>query len=105
MEKQKRTKKDYQGGCGKTIFESDLFRVTHWSHGPRGHRTVIQFASDREAIFDGHQNFLDEKICLKQLTVLEVKAIIRYEKKISFAEGKNEKIKEFQDILKKEYVF
>lgn len=95
-----RTDKDYGGGSGKTIFESDLFCVIVWK-ASKGVYTELSCVlnSELEIKFDGvHDLDTDEK-GLEQLTVSEIMQIIDYQKSIAFEMGRKDKVKELRRCL------
>ena len=96
----KRTKKDYGGGSGRGIYESETFRAVLWDFGNDGFRTTIKCKlSDDEIHFDGKQEFISDKTCMEQFTVKEILQMVRSQKEISFKNGLQSKINELKNCL------
>jgi len=95
----KRTRKEYGGGSGGEVFESDLFRVVFWrlSKGTRTTITIRGIYYDLD--FDGKHQFTTDELCMEQLTIGEIKKLINYYKEESFEAGKQYKIKELKKCL------
>jgi hypothetical protein len=98
--KLERSAKDYGGGSGREIFESDLFRVVLWGMS-KGNRTSVEVKlADRMDIqFDGHHRLLSDDECMAQLTTAEILTIIENQKAESFKEGQRSKASEIRNAL------
>lgn len=101
--KLERSTKDYGGGSGGVIFESDLFRVVFWKMS-KGTRTVIEFKlinsmSYNEIVFDGKVDFDSDEKCFEQFEMSEILEAIEYQKQLSFKKGQRKKINEIKSIL------
>ena len=95
----KRSTKEYGGGSGKNIFESDYFSVTVWklSNGVKTSIPVNSLFMDIN--FDGEHEIISDDMCLEQLDFSEVLQIINTEKEKSFEEGQESKLDEIQSCL------
>lgn len=95
-----RTDKDYGGGSGKTIFESNLFTVIVWK-ASKGTYTELQceLIPGLEIKFAGVQDLDTDEKCLEQLTVSEIIQIIDYQKSEAFEMGRMDKVKEIRRCL------
>ena len=101
MKKLKRSTKEYGGGSGHKIFKSDLFYVVLWNLRD-GARTTITIEDDflgKEIHFDEKQKFNSDEECLIQLTPTEILKIIKYQKRISFKKGIQNKLDEIKECL------
>jgi len=95
----KRTRKEYGGGSGREIFQSDLFRVAVWTLA-KGIRTTITIEGMYYDInFDGRHELVSDKRCMEQLTVTEIKKLINHKEKEAFEAGKQRKINEIKKCL------
>ena len=95
----KRTKIEYGGGSGRDIFQSDLFRVVVWTLA-KGIKTTINIEGMYYNInFDGKHQFLSDKLCMEQLTIGEIKKLIKCREKEAFEAGKLYKINEIKNCL------
>jgi hypothetical protein len=96
-----RTTKDYGGGSGSRIYESDLFRVVCWSHGGGELRTTVEIklADNLEFAFDGHKKLLSDVACFAQLEAHEILLIVDVQKRKAFNEGMEAKAKEIRKAL------
>jgi len=95
----KRTGKNYGGGSGKELFESDMFRVALWHHQKDSLRTVIEcklFPDFRNEIcFDGnHSELISDVLCIEQFTGHEILRMIKHQRTESFKKGKSAKAEE-----------
>ena len=98
--KLKRTKKEFGGGSGKGIFESDLFRVVVW-YLSKGAKTTINCNLDPwlEISFEGKHEFKSDNECIAQFNAKEILKIIKYQKEVSFEEGERSKSEEIRSAL------
>lgn len=99
----KRSKKEYGGGSGHDIFESDSFRVVMWKL-QKGIKTTIEckLIDSMEFNFDGKQEFISDKLCIEQLSSIEIIRIFKAIKKQAFTEGRISKAKEIISCLESE---
>ena len=96
----KRTNKDFGGGSGRGIFESELFRVVVWSLG-KGIKTTIscQQGYGMEISFEGTHNFTTDKLCIEQLNPSEILRLLKWMKEESFEQGQDSKAAEIKKCL------
>lgn len=96
----KRLTKEYGGGSGNGIFESELFDVTVWSL-QKGTKTTIRSKLHcfLELDFDGEHKFLSDESCMEQLNCDEIVEMVRQQKEKSFEEGKYHKANEIISCL------
>jgi len=95
----KRTDKDYGGGAGTEIFESDLFRVVLWNmeHGIKTELTIKD--TGKEICFDGEHIIKSNSLCFDQLSLVEIKNIISARKRKAFNDGERSKENEIKKCL------
>lgn len=95
-----RTNKNYGGGSGRNILESDYFDVIHW-FGSKGNYTELRCNLNMsiDINFDGHHDLDTDEKCFEQLTVSEIIQIIDYQKSESFELGKEDKAREIRECL------
>ena len=100
MDKIKRATKDYGGGSGKRIFDSDLFSVTVWNLSG-GIRTTIssRVYSDMEIHFDGEHDFTSDETCINQFTPSEILYMLDQTQVMSFEGGRLSKASEIRLAL------
>ena len=96
-----RTDKEYGGGGGRAIFESDLFRVVVWKLS-KGIRTTItsNLHGNCEINFDGNIAFDSDEACMEQFTHNEIIEMIEHQKKVAFRAGEQSKIREIKSCFK-----
>ena len=101
MPKLKRTHKEYGGGSGQTLFDSDLFSVTLWSKSKGIHTTLTPKAAPHIVInFEGiHEELSSDEACIEQLTPPEILKLLKFERTISVNEGKELKAEEIRKCL------
>jgi len=99
MDKLKRTMKDYGGGTGRNIFESDYFSVTSWRLA-KGLRTTIRPKHTYVDInFDGDIHFSSDDDCFSQMTAEEIIDMIKAIKTDAFDAGRMSKLRELKRVF------
>lgn len=97
-----RSTKEYGGGSGSAIFESDFFRVVWWIMS-RGQMTVIEIKLDSHTSiymeFDGHYEFDSDEKCFEQMNFEEFKEFSKIQNKHHFRKGEISRSKEFKKLL------
>ena len=106
MNKMERSEKDYGGGSGVTVFQSDRFRVVHWDCGRNGNKTVIEFNRqdpwrfDRlEIKFDGLLAFESDEDCFSQFTCKEILREFDEVYKLGVIRGGEDKLRDVRKFL------
>ena len=100
----KRSKiKKWGGGSGQTTFESPFFNVS-LMRMVAGNRTKIKIKyTNKKLTFDGLIDFKSDKACFEQLTISELKDLIKGHRKQAFRAGRNNKIEEIKKVFEYEY--
>lgn len=96
-----RSTKEYGGGSGSAIFESEFFRTVLWKMS-NGQKTEIEIKCSCMYIymtFDGHHEFDSDEKCFEQMTFEEFKEFSKIQNKHHFRKGEISRSKEFKKLL------
>ena len=92
--------KEYGGGSGKEIFNSEYFRVVNWQL-QHGEKTVITYKSMpfMSVEIDGKHQLDNDELCIEQFNADEIFKIIHQSKLDGVELGRHEKMQEIKLCL------